>query len=285
MWMTPGTDWADAPGQARGPERFVPYSVARARRAAIEGDGNEGEADGTCQDAVLDPRLSVSLSVDAAFHALLPWSVVLHTHSIDAIAHLSSRKGTEEAARKMHGLDAVVVPYAKPGLPLVHAIRGVMVSEATVFLLRNHGLVVCAGTADEARERAAELERRLLLPPPGPSQTSEPFDVPDGWRAVPEAQALAGLSSLAEAGTLYPDHVISLGPGVGRMGGTIGDNQIAAIVPQRGAILRENATPLQRAMLIALCEVLSRVSDEWGVDPIGSYNEAELIDWGEAKAE
>ena len=273
MWIkASGTELADAKER----DVFVAVSVSRAR-AEIDEDS---ELDGTCRAAMLDPASTVRPSIETTFHALMPWRVVSHTHSVSTLAHVVSRQGTQEALRKLEGLDAVAVPYRKPGLPLTRAIRDAMVPEAAVFLLRNHGLVVCGNDVESVDHLMEEVERRLALNPWGDTGEGEAFAVPAGWRAVPEFAALARARvPFATAGTLYPDHAVFLGPGVGIAPDRIAPEQLCAIVPGIGAMLRDGATATQHKMLRCLYDVIVRVPLDWGVDPIGEDAEAELMNW------
>ena len=273
MWIkASGTELADA--QER--DVFVAVSVPRAR-AEI---GEDSVLDGTCRAAMLDPASNVRPSIETTFHALMPWRVVAHTHSVATLAHVVSRAGTLEAMRKLDGLDAVAVPYQKPGLPLTRAIRDAMVPEAAVFLLRNHGLVVCGNDVGSVDHLMEEVERRLALDPWGDVSVGDAFAAPEGWRAVPEFAALArARMPFATAGTLYPDHAVFLGPGVGLAPDRIAAEQKCAVVPGVGVMIREDATETQHKMLRCLHDVIVRVPLEWGVDPIGEEAEAELMNW------
>ena len=273
MWIkASGTELAHAIER----DIFVAVSVSRARAEINERNG----LDGTCRAAMLDPTSTIRPSIETTFHALMSWRVVAHTHSVNTLAHVISRPGTRAAMHKLQGLEAVAVPYRKPGLPLTHAIRQSMVPEASVFLLRNHGLIVCGETPEEIEALMNEVERRLHLEPCDDSNEGAAFDAPPGWRAVPWASGLAGpRMPLAVDGTLYPDHAVFLGPGVGVAPDHIYDEQICAVIPGVGTMIRENATPTQLAMLRCLVDVVARVPLDWCVEPIGEDEEAELLNW------
>ena len=273
MWIkASGTELADAIDR----DVFVAVSVPRAR---AEIDGEEG-TDGTCRAAMLDPSSPVRPSIETTFHALMPWRVVAHTHSVNTLAHVVSRLGLAAAMRKLEGLDAVAVPYRKPGLPLTHAIREAMVPEASVFLLQNHGLIVCGETVDDVEALMDEVEHRLHLDPWGDPEPNGLDEAPEGWSIAPGFATLAKARlPFAANGTLYPDHAVFLGPGVGIAPDRIGDAQLCAIVPGTGVMIRDDATPTQRAMLRCLHDVLIRVPLEWSVEPIGPEAEAELMNW------
>ena len=277
MWIkASGTKLADA---ATG-DVFVAVDVGRAR-AEVDGAG-----DGTCRAAMLDPGSSVRPSIETTFHALLDWPVVLHTHSVATLAHAVSERGAAVAMEKLAGMDAALVPYRKPGLPLTRAIREAGEAGTRVFVLRNHGLVVCGESIEDADARIREVERRLALAPRPADGPDRPFEAPIGWRALPWAAPLAGdLLARAGAGTLYPDHAVFLGPGLGTMPDRVDPAQRAAVLPGGGVMLREDAAATgdavatREAMLRCLLDVVLRVDPAWGVEPIGAEAEAELMSW------
>ena len=273
MWIkASGTELADAIER----DVFVAVSVPRAR-AEIE---EEPGTDGTCRAAMLDPASPVRPSIETTFHALMPWRVVAHTHSVATLAHVVTRKGMAAAMRKLEGMDAVAVPYRKPGLPLTHAIRDAMVPEAAVFLLQNHGLIVCGADVEAVETLMEEVERRLALEPWGDTSEGEAFEAPEGWRAMPEYAALArARMPSATAGTLYPDHAVFLGPGIGVAPDRIAPAQMCAVLPGVGVMIRDTATATQEKMLRCLHDVVVRVPLDWAVEPIGEEAEAELMNW------
>ena len=277
MWIkASGTELADATRR----DVFVAVDVARARAEVDGAPGTDGTPlDGTCRAAMLDLSSPVRPSIETTFHAALDAAIVLHTHSVATLAHAVSAAGTAAALVKLAGMDAVAVPYAKPGLPLTRAILATAAPETRVFVLRNHGLVVTGRDVADAATRIAEVERRLALPARDVAEGEE-FECPPGWEPVPWAASLAhDPMPLATAGTLYPDHAVFLGPGLGIAPDDIDAEQWAAVVPGRGTMVREGAGATRLAMLRCLADVTARVPPEWGVEPIGARAEAELMNW------
>jgi ribulose-5-phosphate 4-epimerase/fuculose-1-phosphate aldolase len=56
-----------------------------------------------------------------------------------------------------------VVSYHRPGAPSLAEEIGAAITRANVLLLRNHGLVACGKTLEEAADRAEELEQTARL--------------------------------------------------------------------------------------------------------------------------
>ena len=285
-----GVLWIKASGtllsQARTEEIFVAVDPVRAK-AEIDGEG-----DGTCRAALLDPECRLRPSIETTFHALLPQPVVCHHHSVQAICHLVANEGRRLLDEKLAGLNWVLTPYVRPGIPLTRAIRQALgPRRADIILLENHGVIVCGNSPEEASDSIDELERRLALPQRAAAiPDAKPAAVP-GWRQCPEADFLAFddlAAQQAAAASYYPDHVVFLGPGMAtasleRLAADAGAFGRAVIVSGAGVYLRDGSGPAQRAMLLCLADVLSRIPAGWRLRGIGADAEAELLGWGAEK--
>lgn len=249
--------------------------------AVLEAHGKAG--DGSCQATVLDRSHGLRPSIETTFHAALDHRIVVHTHSVATITHAISPEGRVAAAAKLAGLNFVIVPYAKPGLPLTREILARVAADTQIVVLENHGLIVAGDTVDEVRARIAEVERRLALEPRNSAVPSPQVAARDGfiWSEFSWLAQDAVAFERAKSGTYYPDHVVFLGPGL-----PTEDHDgapPAILVKGQGVLIKADATSSQRAMLRCLFDVLARVKDGWSVDPIGPDAEVELLDWDAEK--
>ena len=155
-------------------------------------------------------------SVELLFHALLPESIVLHTHPTMVNTLTCSASGGELAARIL-GERALWVPYADPGMPLARLIRderGAFErrtgrSAPRAILLQNHGLIVSGETANEIEEQSHDIAARIAEHASG----LPPFS----WGAVERIESgLAG------------DLLAALRPAVGRLLATDGQPRSVA---------------------------------------------------------
>lgn len=275
MWIkASGTELADALS------RDIFVAVDRAR-AVAELRGESG--DGSCKGTVLNPAQTLRPSIETTFHAALDWPVIAHTHSVATLAHVITLQGRAVALHKLADLNPVLVPYAKPGLPLTKQIIARAQPDTRVFLLQNHGLIVCGADVEQTAGLIAEVEARLQLParPLAAKQSDAPS--PEGFDWAPEGVFACDpdLACLARAGSYYPDHVVFLGPAL-----PVADHAgkpSAVLVSGTGVALRWGATSAQRAMLRCLGDVLTRLPDGWQPEPIGPEAEAELLDWDAEK--
>lgn len=163
-------------------------------------------------------------SIETTMHAVLPQRVVLHVHCVDTIAWASLADAEARLAPLLDGLDWAFVPYVRPGLPMTRGIEAAKHETTTVVVLGNHGLVVAADTVAGAEALLAEVRRRLArparpVPPDDRLAALEALAAGSGWRLPrdPTTHAVAtdpARLAVARRGSLYPDHVIFLGPGI-----------------------------------------------------------------------
>lgn len=158
-------------------------------------------------------------SIETSMHAGLPHAVVLHVHSVDAIALAVRTDAAALLGEKLAGLRWAFVPYRRPGLPLTRAIADVAPGGAAdVLVLGNHGLVVAAADVAAAEALLIEVVARLSATPRVAPRRPAPLERSlrgHGFHAVDDAvtQSLAidpASLAIAEGGVLYPDHVVFL---------------------------------------------------------------------------
>jgi len=254
----------------------------------------EGVGDGSCRSAMIDPDGGLRPSIETTFHAMFERKFVFHFHSVATICHAIAVEGRESLADKLSGLIWVSAPYMKPGIPLTKAIR-VAVSnyDVQVVVLENHGVIVVGETIDEVKDLIDEVERRLDLPVLANVGDKNVGANVQGWQEVPVVSALVQdplMFSRATSGTYYPDHVVFLGPALP----AVSPSEFAELDPAtlpvpailvegEAVYIKSDATPAQQAMLVCVFNVLSRISNDWTLVPIGQDAEAELLNWDAEK--
>ncbi|MFK7792418.1 MAG: class II aldolase/adducin family protein [Devosiaceae bacterium] len=273
------TLWIKASGTELADAVEKPIFVAVDRAIAVH--EAKGAGDGTCQAAILDPEAGLRPSIETTFHALIPWPVVVHTHSVATLVHATSKQGIAAAREKLTGLPVAFVGYHKPGRPLTTAIAEVLTPAVQVYVLGNHGLIVAGETAGDVKALMGEVERRLAMPVLIESKTPT-ADAPQGfaWTAGSGLAQDDRLYKLATSGSYYPDHVVFLGPALPTQA-TKGAP--ALIVQGEGLAVRGEATSAQRAMADCVYNVLARLPADWVPDAIGAEAEAELLNWDAEK--
>jgi rhamnose utilization protein RhaD (predicted bifunctional aldolase and dehydrogenase) len=297
LWVKASGTWL---AQAEQQPIFVPLPLAQVREALRTNDAEE-------RLKRLHPEGGLRPSIETSLHALLPHAVVLHVHSVNAIARMVSPGGYEDIAARMQGLHWSWVPYRRPGYPLTAAVTEVLASSVAppdVLILANHGLVVGGGDVGAAERLLQEVERRLALPArtPAPADRARLQAVNDlGWRIadhdVLHAVGTDALAlSVARHGALYPDHVVFLGARAavaehGRpLSAAVADiaargaaTPVYAAVPGAGLLLAPTLSAGAEAMLECLALVGLRLARADGLSFLAAEDVAALTDW-EAEA-
>lgn len=268
--------------------------------AAIERDDQAAEK---AQDFVVSERNPGGLrpSIETTVHALMPRRIVVHVHCINTIA--LAVRGDAEAVlgERLGGLNWLFIPYVRPGLPLARAIRERIHPGTDVLILGNHGLVVAGDTVAEAEALLAQVSGLLS----SPAREAPPPDIAglkeaaEGsiYRLPSEPAAHRAASDaincrIAEGGSLYPDHVIFLGAGSVVAGpdedaAGIAERVTAAglpapvsiLFPQRGVLIRDNATEGAEALARCLGDVTPLIDDHAPLHYLNEAENSELLNW------
>jgi len=235
-------------------------------------------------------------SIETVVHAVLPQRVVVHVHCVDTIALAVRHDPLPVLSQLLNGLKWAFVPYLRPGLPLARGILQHARGRPDVLVLGNHGLVVATETVAEAVTLLAEVKARLR-------QAARSAHAPDIDRLealmgadyrlpeFPEAHAVATDAAsldLVRKGSLYPDHVIFLGPGsvVAHPNETadavvtrLGFRPAAILFPGLGILMRKDVTVAADAMARCLAHVAARVPPGSSVRYLDAAENHELIHW------
>ncbi|MGC8470026.1 MAG: class II aldolase/adducin family protein [Acetobacteraceae bacterium] len=299
LWVKASGTWL---AQAETRAILVPVRLGPLRAALAAGDTAAESALGFV-DPARNPE-GLRPSIETALHAALPHRVVVHVHCVDTIAHAIEVGAEARLAPLLAGLSWRFIPYARPGVPLAAAIGGGSVrygAAADVLVLGNHGLVVGGETVAAAEALLRDVCRRLARPARVAAAAEEEARLArlaegTGWRVAPAAvhgtatdpAALA----VARRGSLYPDHVIYLGPGVlvveagESLGAALALRQAAggpepplALVPGAGALMSASASAGEVALAQCLADVTLRVPEGARVSVLGPAAEAELLGW------
>ena len=239
-------------------------------------------------------------SIETLVHAALPHRVVVHVHSVDAIAHAVRSNAEAGLAQRLSGLAWAFVRYCKPGPTLAAAVQDAhAATSADMFILANHGLIVAADDVAGADTLLREIVSRLSIaprPPVAPQATPSAPSIA-GFRAVSDPHVISlavdpASLSVATGGPLYPDHVVFLGPAplvVDRydeidaaLADARRDHRAAIrwiIVRGSAVLLAHDALRGSDAMLRCLADVAERIPPGAPIAPLCAADVDALIDW------
>jgi rhamnose utilization protein RhaD (predicted bifunctional aldolase and dehydrogenase) len=274
-----GILWIKASGKclarASQEELLVPVELAQARWAVTHGTG-------IAQSHV--SKNEIRPSIETAMHALLPHRVVIHVHSINTIAWAIRLDGSDQLKARLDGLHWQWIPYAASGMPLAREIEKAVAraQKTNVFILGNHGLVVCGDDCVTAEQLLCEVERRLAISPrPFPKSDTTVLGMIarfSGWQ-FPDFDPLHALGTdevslrILKGGVLYPCQAIFLGQRMPLLPPTLAASKFRerlggqestppfVVVERSGVMLNENMTSAQRATLIGLAQVTQRTEE------------------------
>jgi rhamnose utilization protein RhaD (predicted bifunctional aldolase and dehydrogenase) len=212
-----GVMWVKASGTWMMEAESRPILIPVDFTAVLDGLAAGDPACETCSSFVRHDltRSALRPSIETTLHAVMPQKVVVHVHCVETISIACLADAADRLAASLQGLNWAFVPYVRPGASLGRAMVEHMRNGTNILVLGKHGLVVAGDTVDEAAQLRAEVSRRLAR-----VARAAPRADRGGGYSPAEDDALQAIAtdpvSLAAArcGSLYPDHVVFLGPGV-----------------------------------------------------------------------
>lgn len=240
-------------------------------------------------------------SIETTVHCCLPQTVVVHVHCVETIAWSTLADAETALAAPLAGLNWAFIPYVRPGLPLARAIVARTGPETDVVILGNHGLVVAgdsvAAAADLLRDVSTRLRRPCRAAPDADLARLRALGDGSGYRLPKHASAHAAATdplsrALAAAGSLYPDHVIFLGPAatvlalgetpaqaVARAAARDRPPPVLLLVPGAGVLLAEDVSAGAEELAPCLSAVTARLGSADRVNYLTADQDAELTGW------
>jgi rhamnose utilization protein RhaD (predicted bifunctional aldolase and dehydrogenase) len=211
-------------------------------------------------------------------------------HCVETIAWACRADAPTALASPLAGLRWVFVPYVRPGAPLTRALLDVTRPETDVIVLGNHGLVVGGTDTAAAGALVAEVGRRLRrrARQAPPADLDALRQLATGLPYAPAEDAAAhgtgtdpASFAVASLGSLYPDHVIFLGPGIV----TPPPSRAAPMLVAEGAgvLLRNDASPGVAPLARCLADVCGRLDPAEPLVALSAAEEAKLLGWDAEK--
>ncbi len=273
---------------------FVPLDLPLLRHRLA--DGEDDPVRNTLRKDL--NRSGLLPSIETILHALFPHRVVMHTHSVAAIAASVREDAEDFLAYRLNGIDWTFVPYARPGLPLTRAVAAALEHQKrNVLVIGNYGLVVAGDDCATTEALLYDVEARLVVdrrPAPAPDRTTLTWMADETPYFVPEDDDLHGTATdpealrIAAGGSLCPNHVVLLGPAVTvlepetvlvKRADFFADAPKLLAVRGAGILLHEDLTAAGQAMAGCLANVLALIPPESRVHYLSAREEAELLGW------
>ena len=279
---------------------FIPVSLPGVSRRL-----KRGENDPVSPEVVKGEKTDgMRPSIETTLHALMPHRFVIHVHPVNVIAYCILENGREKLEHLLADMKWAWIPYARPGLPLTCEVQKVIHSKPDIIVLANHGLVIGADSTDDVFDLLNKLEKRLNRPLRNFHQQSNNKLIElvggTGYR-LPKHELIHAIAldrtalNIANTRSLYPDHVVFLGPGPMPVMGVEKartwfasqkpekDNHKAIIVRDVGVIVHESLSEGAEEMLRCLADILLRVQSGEKLCYLTENDEAELMVWDAEK--
>jgi rhamnose utilization protein RhaD (predicted bifunctional aldolase and dehydrogenase) len=300
MWIKASGTWLS---HSLDRDIFVPVQLDRLR----EGLAHDDPACETCLDYVdqaLNPT-GLRPSVETTVHGLMPQRVVVHVHCVETISWAVRADAEDVLTTKLEPFSWRFIPYARPGVPLAHAMMERLRPGDDVVILGNHGLVVASSSVAGAEALLSQVTRVLRRP----ARPLPPYDLaalariardsnyrlPDDFHVHSVATDPTSLGHACK-GSLYPDHVVFLGPGVfvlaadenleqalqRAQAGRFGDPPII-LVPGRGIIVHRRSVAAVEPMARCLADVTARIDPDEPVRALAKPDVDVLVNWDAEK--
>lgn len=282
LWIKASGKWLAHAGRE---EILVPVSLTETIRRV------DTNTDPAGQTAIVGGQ-TLGTSVETAMHAVIPDRVVLHVHSVNAIAWAVRADGEEQLKPLLAGIAWKWIPYLPSGLPLAGAIRRAVTAnpDIRVFILANHGIVICGDSPLATEALLREVELRIAIPtrPMAEPNWDDLAAIADrtGWK-VPTNPAVHSLGldpvsrKIATGGILYPCQAIFLAartPVVSRFvsASDAAETESACLVVEdMGTLLRPRQNPVESLTLAGLAQVILRLPES---APIAYLSHSEVGD-------
>ena len=272
LWIKASGKWL---ARANHEEVLVPVELAEAREAVEHGTEI---AERHVSKNELRP------SIETAMHTVLRHRIVIHVHSINTIAWAIRLDGPEQLKERLDELHWKWIPYTASGIPLAREIEKAAVGaqETDVFILGNHGLVICGPDCETAEKLLYEVERRLAITPrqfPKPNTAILGMIAQfSGWQ-FPDVDSLHALGTdpvslkILKGGVLYPCQAIFLGQTMPLVPPALAVSKFMehlnrkhrtppfVAIESTGVMLNEKMTNTERATLVGLAQVTQRTEE------------------------
>lgn len=240
-------------------------------------------------------------SIETSLHLLFDSPVVVHTHPVSILSHVVQQDPQASLSPLLRDLNWALVPYQKPGRDLAQTIgEHPQFGKCSIFILQNHGLVVCADTPEEAQAITLDVIQKTSNP-----IEYEQYSVPElnktlasieriGFKAPsnPLIHSLAcnpaNLNSFGrENNVLYPDQAVFLGKNAVVID-TVAKAPSALeapliVIPNVGVFINQKASVMVEVMLLCHAEVLARLPVNAQLNYLSDSAVAELTNWDAEK--
>lgn len=294
-WKEQGALWIKASGawiaEAAAKDIFVAVDLMYLQQS-IQND-----------DFLVTPRQlhfsSMKPSIETLLHALMPQTVVVHLHVVEALSHLV-QVDAEERLRKLLGpqREFAVIDYFRPGADLARSVGQALLRQPDVDLvfLKNHGVLIGGPDVASIEEKLQFLRTRLEIIHPslhaGTPVKSE--DMPSAYHAIDDVEMHQMATRpdlyarLSSQWVLFPDHVVFLGSSPAMFADWSALKKVypdqdtmpeLVFIAGQGVFIRDGFNKAKHAQLRCYLDVLVRLQPEDVPVSLSAAEIGELLNW------
>ncbi|KGG02840.1 hypothetical protein EU99_1802 [Prochlorococcus marinus str. MIT 9321] len=245
-------------------------------------------------------KIKLRPSIETSMHAVIPHKYVFHVHCLNTLG-LIVQEGFEVYLKDIfEDLNYAIIKYVKPGISLAKEISKVFSNSIPdVLFLSNHGLVVGGEDLDKIIEKIYFISNKLKNNKKEYKKLNhhslENLSINSLFRPTSflEAHQLAASKrsiNIASSGSLYPDHVVFLGPSTLSINNISEFNDLnyffnnkkklpVIIYKDLGVLVPKDISYEAEEMVLALSRVVSNIPENSKINYLTKFQENELINW------
>jgi rhamnose utilization protein RhaD (predicted bifunctional aldolase and dehydrogenase) len=231
-------------------------------------------------------------------HAVLPHKVVIHVHSVNAIAWAVREDAPEQIGARLSDFHWQWIPYVRSGPDLARRVHHAVsrFQQTSVLLLGNHGLVVCGESCQAAEQLLADVESQLQITPRSAPEPRFPrledFSARSDWSLPADSQVHALATDpvarrILSRGFLYPCQAIFL-PSTVRVPQSSPLNHLASFRQHQevlfmedcGLLCSKDMTRAEAEMLSGLASVVQRIDSSATLRYLADSEVIEILNRG-----
>ena len=156
MWIKASGKWLIESGSS---ETMVAVSISKIKDA-LKNDNCSYNDILKSLDLINSPK-GLRPSVETPMHAILDFKYIFHTHDIYVNALAVQKNSHIKFKELLADLNWKFIPYVKPGIELCRKIRKAKTQKDNIFILENHGLIVCGEDLEEVKKLNQLVRNRL----------------------------------------------------------------------------------------------------------------------------
>ncbi len=157
------TMWVKASGKwlmnACSEEIMVPVNISKVKTILKNKESNDEELSASINTD--DIKTTLRPSVETPLHAALDFKYVLHTHDVNVVSIAIQKNSQALLKNVLSDFNWKFLPYIKPGIELSKQLLAIKSKSDNVFILQNHGLIVCSDSLDEVKQLNLKIRENL----------------------------------------------------------------------------------------------------------------------------